>query len=46
MQDSVGATADRLEVHLSRRGMEQSQDLAGATSDIRKRGYRTLLRSA
>src|SRR3954447_25736832 len=34
MQDGVGAIADRLEVHLSRRGMEQSQDLAGATSDI------------
>ena len=34
MQDGVGATADRLEVYLSRRGMEQSQDLAGATSDI------------
>ena len=34
MQDGVGATADRLEVYLSRSGMEQSQDLAGATSDI------------
>src|SRR4051794_26486169 len=34
MQDGVGATADRLEVHLSRRGMEQGQDLAGAAPDI------------
>jgi hypothetical protein len=34
MQDHIGATADRLEVNLSRRGMEQGQDLAGAAPDI------------
>src|SRR3954471_15205212 len=34
MQDRVGAAADRLEVDLSGRGMEQGQDLAGATPDI------------
>src|SRR3954449_795342 len=46
MQDRVGAAADRLEVHLSRRGMEQGQDLAGATPDILVRpGRRVALRS-
>ena len=34
MQDRVGAIADRLEVDLSGRGMEQGQDLARATPDI------------
>src|SRR5215204_5481039 len=34
MQDRVGAAADRLEVDLSGRGMEQGQDLARATPDI------------
>src|SRR3712207_2807429 len=34
MQDRVGAAADRLEVNLSRRWMEQGQDLAGAAPDI------------
>ena len=34
MQDHIGATADRLEVNLSRHGMEQRQELAGAAPDI------------
>jgi hypothetical protein len=34
MQDRIGAAADRLEVKLARRRMEQGQDLAGATPDI------------
>jgi len=34
MQHRVGAAADRLEVHLARRRMEQGQDLAGAAPDI------------
>src|SRR3712207_171591 len=34
MQDRVGAAADRLEVNLSRRWMEQGEDLAGAAPDI------------
>ena len=34
MQDRIGAAADRLEVHLARRRMEQGQDLAGAAADI------------
>ena len=34
MQDRVGAAADRLEVDVSGRGMEQGQDLARAAPDI------------
>src|SRR4051812_24484556 len=40
MQDHIDAAADRLGVHLARRGLEQGQDLAGATADILVRlGY-------
>ena len=34
MQDRIGAAADRLEMHLSRRRVKQGEDLAGAAPDI------------